>query len=301
MCLCQIRDPAVCLGGLFVLIFFSSSLCSNPSPSPMQQGQVWKVCKVYHLPLMKPSLPFSSASSSSLPSPSPPDYLYLSFGPLLCAELPFMFEFVILQDKVINCSLSVLRARNGDSVHYSFADGSAFTHISMHFSMGKYIFFSKAKVQFQPFFQLSVNSNNQQKVKKKAISMIWTEFELKSIVDVIAPLTLPVAMQYVSVQYSMVCFCLHFHCQKLWMVSLNIRLFWFQFHYPSPVIPTRVIQLVQFNIHRDYYLYKYFNACVLNINQTSSTPLAYVFRLYSNINFDGNFCLIAGHFRVRKS
>lgn len=42
----------------FVLIFFSL-LLSVPMlpPSPMQQGQVWKVCTIYHLPLIKPRTP----------------------------------------------------------------------------------------------------------------------------------------------------------------------------------------------------------------------------------------------------
>lgn len=81
VCVCRpVIQQFVWVGSLFLI---SSLLLSVPMlpPSPMQQGQVWKVCKVYHLPLMKPHTPspflnfllflfplpssFSSSSSSN--------------------------------------------------------------------------------------------------------------------------------------------------------------------------------------------------------------------------------------------
>lgn len=126
-------DPAVCLGGLFVLI--SSLLLSVPMlpPSPMQQGQVWKVCKIYHLPLMKP-LPLSPFLNSflSLLSPvprPPPGYLYWSVGPLLCASLLFICS---AESKAGLHSLSILPTHNVNSLCYSFAYDKAFRH-QLHF------------------------------------------------------------------------------------------------------------------------------------------------------------------------
>lgn len=89
VCTCTKR-LVVCLGRLVVLI--SSLLLSVPmlSPSPMQQGQVWKVCKVYHLPLINPAPSFRTLSTSPPsfvpPSPSPPGYLYWSVLLLLCGS-----------------------------------------------------------------------------------------------------------------------------------------------------------------------------------------------------------------------
>ena len=95
LCVCMFvcaftKRLVVCQGRLVVLI--SSLLLSVPmlSPSPMQQGQVWKVCKVYHLPLINPAPSFHNLPTSPhafVPSScSPPGYLYWSVPLLLCGS-----------------------------------------------------------------------------------------------------------------------------------------------------------------------------------------------------------------------